>query len=105
MSAAESGDTKTGIRPQRTVPDPLLLPQSPTGDPPEVKPSSAELRSPRSLRMMLAGPLAMILVHDEEELDPAEESTEVFMREFGEMPPPDEEQEVRRGPCPRWGGW
>lgn len=47
----------------------------------------------------------MILVHDEEELDPADESTEVFMRELGEIPPPDEEHEVRSGPWPRCGGW
>lgn len=47
--------------------------------------------------MMLVG-LAMIRVHDEDELEPAEESTEVFMRELGEIPPPEDEQLVRRGP-------
>ena len=49
VSPAESGERRTGIRPQRMFPvplPPLLLPQSPTGEPPEVNPSSAELRSP-----------------------------------------------------------
>ena len=49
VSPAESGESRTGIRPQRMFPvplPPLLLPQSPTGEPPEVNPSSAELRSP-----------------------------------------------------------
>jgi hypothetical protein len=41
--------------------------------------------------MMPAG-TAMIRVQEEEELDPADESTEVFMMEEGEMPPPEEEQ-------------
>ena len=47
--------------------------------------------------MMLVG-FAMIRVHEEEELEPAEESTEVFIREEGEMPPPEEEQLVNRVP-------
>ena len=47
--------------------------------------------------MMLVG-LAMILVHDDEELDPADESTDVFIRDEGEIPPPEEEQLVNRGP-------
>ena len=47
--------------------------------------------------MMLVG-LAMILVHDDEELDPADESTEVFIMDEGEIPPPEEEQLVNRGP-------
>ena len=51
----------------------------------------------RSFLMMLVG-LAMILVHDEEELDPADESTDVFIRDEGEIPPPEEEQLVNRGP-------
>ena len=52
--------------------------------------------------MMLVG-LAMILVHDDEELDPADESTDVFIRDEGEIPPPEEEQLVNRGPW--WLGW
>lgn len=43
------------------------------------------------------------LVQEEEDVDPADESTEVFMMEDGEMPPPEEEQLVRSVPlweCP-----
>ena len=104
VSPVESGERRIGIRPLRAVPEPLLLPQSPTGDPPEVNPSSAELRSPRSFLIMFVG-LAMIRVQDEDELEPADESTDVFMREEGEIPPPEEEQLVNRGPCWCWCWW
>ena len=72
---------------------------SPTGELPDVKPSSAELCSaiPGLTPFPFRGGLLSLRHRLEDVDDPAEESTDVFIKDDGEIPPPELEQDTKRG--------